>query len=150
MVFEQTERLQGWQELLSHNQWIGNQIKRGFGKNEEDQVIQYTNFYRCNRGLRHHWGLKVRGQHTKTTGRGGQTLGVERKKKWFCYFFSTLLIYDCCWRIGRSRRCTQSYLIIPIQALISWKSRARTAQKRAWWITTKVVLRQVAADSLNT
>lgn len=36
---------------------------------------------RCNRGLRHHWGLRVRGQHTKTTGRGGQTLGVERKKK---------------------------------------------------------------------
>merc|ERR1712154_481999 len=25
---------------------------------------------RCNRGLRHHWGIKVRGQHTKTTGRG--------------------------------------------------------------------------------
>ncbi|CAD8043291.1 unnamed protein product [Paramecium primaurelia] len=36
---------------------------------------------KCNRGLRHHWGLRVRGQHTKTTGRGGQTLGVERKKK---------------------------------------------------------------------
>merc|ERR1712154_393122 len=25
---------------------------------------------RCNRGLRHYWGVKVRGQHTKTTGRG--------------------------------------------------------------------------------
>jgi hypothetical protein len=24
---------------------------------------------RCNRGLRHYWGLRVRGQHTKTTGR---------------------------------------------------------------------------------
>ncbi|KAM3140843.1 ribosomal 40S subunit protein S18A [Paramecium bursaria] len=35
---------------------------------------------KSNRGLRHHWGLRVRGQHTKTTGRGGQTLGVERKK----------------------------------------------------------------------
>ena len=36
---------------------------------------------RCNRGLRHKWGLKVRGQHTKTTGRRGRTVGVERKKK---------------------------------------------------------------------
>ena len=25
---------------------------------------------RCNRGLRHWWGIRVRGQHTKTTGRG--------------------------------------------------------------------------------
>ena len=36
---------------------------------------------RCNRGCRHKWGLKVRGQHTKTTGRFGKTVGVERKKK---------------------------------------------------------------------
>ena len=36
---------------------------------------------RSNRGLRHKWGLKVRGQHTKTTGRRGKTVGVERKKK---------------------------------------------------------------------
>ena len=35
----------------------------------------------CNKGLRHRWGLKVRGQHTKTTGRCGGTIGVERKKK---------------------------------------------------------------------
>ena len=35
---------------------------------------------RCNKGIRHKWGLKVRGQHTKTTGRRGKTVGVERKK----------------------------------------------------------------------
>jgi small subunit ribosomal protein S18e len=35
---------------------------------------------RSNRGLRHYWGLKVRGQHTKTTGRRGATLGVIKKK----------------------------------------------------------------------
>jgi len=35
---------------------------------------------RSNRGLRHYWGLKVRGQHTKSTGRGHATLGVTRKK----------------------------------------------------------------------
>jgi len=33
------------------------------------------------RGIRHALGLKVRGQHTKTTGRKGQTVGVRRKKK---------------------------------------------------------------------
>lgn len=35
---------------------------------------------RSHRGLRHYWGLKVRGQHTKTTGRNGISVGVERKK----------------------------------------------------------------------
>ncbi|OIR57411.1 MAG: 40S ribosomal protein S18 [Amphiamblys sp. WSBS2006] len=33
-----------------------------------------------NRGLRHVWGLKVRGQHTKSTGRRGKTVGVSKKK----------------------------------------------------------------------
>ena len=32
------------------------------------------------RGLRHFWGLRVRGQHTKTTGRRGRTVGVSKKK----------------------------------------------------------------------
>lgn len=32
------------------------------------------------RGIRHALGLKTRGQHTKTTGRKGQTVGVRRKK----------------------------------------------------------------------
>ena len=32
------------------------------------------------RGLRHWWGVKVRGQRTKSTGRCGKTLGVTRKK----------------------------------------------------------------------
>ena len=36
---------------------------------------------RNHRGLRHFWGLKVRGQKTKSTGRTGKTLGVT-KKKW--------------------------------------------------------------------
>ncbi|KAL8432398.1 hypothetical protein ACSSS7_004648 [Eimeria intestinalis] len=35
---------------------------------------------RLHRGLRHYWGLKVRGQHTKTTGRHGRTVGVAKKK----------------------------------------------------------------------
>merc|ERR1712166_475729 len=32
------------------------------------------------RGLRHYWGVRVRGQRTKSTGRCGKTLGVQRKK----------------------------------------------------------------------
>merc|ERR1711974_576007 len=35
---------------------------------------------RAHRGLRHWWGLKVRGQHTKTTGHKGKTVGVSKKK----------------------------------------------------------------------
>ncbi|CAH0394353.1 unnamed protein product [Bemisia tabaci] len=35
---------------------------------------------RVHRGMRHHWGLRVRGQHTKTTGRRGRTVGVSKKK----------------------------------------------------------------------
>ncbi|KAJ2358155.1 ribosomal 40S subunit protein S18B, partial [Coemansia sp. RSA 2610] len=35
---------------------------------------------RLHRGLRHDWHLRVRGQHTKTTGRGGRTVGVTKKK----------------------------------------------------------------------
>ena len=34
----------------------------------------------CHRGLRHHWGLRVRGPHTKTTGRFGRTMGVSKKR----------------------------------------------------------------------
>ncbi|KAH3798931.1 40S ribosomal protein S18 isoform X2 [Dreissena polymorpha] len=35
---------------------------------------------RAHRGLRHYWGLRVRGQHTKTTGHTGKTVGVSKKK----------------------------------------------------------------------
>lgn len=34
---------------------------------------------RQHRGLRHHWLLKVRGQHTKNNGRRGVAVGVVRK-----------------------------------------------------------------------
>ncbi len=33
------------------------------------------------KGIRHHLGLKVRGQRTKTTGRTGRTIGYKRKKR---------------------------------------------------------------------
>ncbi|MEW5306694.1 MAG: hypothetical protein WDW36_009142 [Sanguina aurantia] len=34
---------------------------------------------RNHRGLRHYWGLRVRGQHTKTTGRAGKTCAAKKK-----------------------------------------------------------------------
>ena len=43
--------------------------------------IQRMTKMKLHRGLRHYWGLKCRGQHTKTTGRKGATVGVEKKKK---------------------------------------------------------------------
>jgi small subunit ribosomal protein S18e len=35
---------------------------------------------RLHRGLRHFWNIRVRGQHTKTTGRRGKTSGSGEKK----------------------------------------------------------------------
>merc|ERR1712093_586031 len=36
---------------------------------------------RSNRGLRHCWGVRVRGQHTKTTGRGCKNISASARKK---------------------------------------------------------------------
>ena len=44
-------------------------------KNDIDQAKEI----RCWRGYRHAYSLKVRGQHTKTTGRAGKALGVKKK-----------------------------------------------------------------------
>ena len=35
---------------------------------------------KLHKGLRHYFGLKVRGQHTCSTGRRGKTVGVSKKK----------------------------------------------------------------------
>ena len=34
---------------------------------------------RAHRGLRHYWGIRVRGQHTKSTGRRGKTMAATKK-----------------------------------------------------------------------
>jgi len=36
---------------------------------------------RLHRGLRHYWNIRVRGQHTKTTGRRGKTVGMAKKER---------------------------------------------------------------------
>ena len=48
------------------------------GKLRED--LERLKKMRAHRGLRHYWGLRVKGQHTKTTGRRGTTVGFDRKK----------------------------------------------------------------------
>jgi len=42
--------------------------------------LQRLKKIRAHRGLRHYWHLRVRGQHTKTTGRSGRTVGVSKKR----------------------------------------------------------------------
>merc|ERR1712136_346233 len=48
--------------------------------NKMREDIERLKKIRAHRGLRHYWGLRVRGQHTKTTGRRGRTVGVSKKK----------------------------------------------------------------------
>lgn len=49
-------------------------------KTTVNNYILTTKCNRNHRGLRHYWGLRVRGQHTKTTGRRGKTVGVSKKR----------------------------------------------------------------------
>jgi len=42
--------------------------------------IRHLRKMKCYRGVRHAGGLRVRGQRTRTTGRKGKTIGVQRKK----------------------------------------------------------------------
>jgi len=55
-----------------------------FANNLESKLrmdIERLKKMRIHRGLRHYWNIRVRGQHTKTTGRKGRTVGIESKKK---------------------------------------------------------------------
>lgn len=58
-----------------HSQVVANNLQ---GKLRED-LERLKKIY-AHRGLRHWWGLKVRGQHTCTTGRRGRTVGILEKK----------------------------------------------------------------------
>ncbi|XP_051029649.1 40S ribosomal protein S18-like [Phodopus roborovskii] len=48
--------------------------------NKRCEDLEWLKTIRAHRGLRHFWGLCVRGQHTKTTGCQGRTVGVSKKK----------------------------------------------------------------------
>jgi small subunit ribosomal protein S18e len=58
-----------WSQLVSNN--LDTKLR-------ED--LERLKKIKAHRGLRHFWGLKVRGQKTKSTGRTGRTLGVTKKK----------------------------------------------------------------------
>lgn len=45
-------------------------------KNDIDQMKKMRSW----KGIRHSYGLKVRGQRTKTTGRAGKAMGVKKKQ----------------------------------------------------------------------
>jgi small subunit ribosomal protein S18e len=49
-------------------------INNLIGKVRED--LERLKKIRAHRGIRHYWGHKVRGQHTKTTGRRGRVVGM--------------------------------------------------------------------------
>merc|ERR1711956_189999 len=56
------------------------QVMANFLDNIFREDLERLKKIRAHRGLRHYWGVRVRGQHTKTTGRRGRTVGVSKKK----------------------------------------------------------------------
>lgn len=57
-----------------------NQLTSNALDNKLREDLERLKKIKAHRGLRHYWGLRVRGQHTKTTGRRGRTVGVSKKK----------------------------------------------------------------------
>jgi small subunit ribosomal protein S18e len=55
------------------------QIANGIDTKLRDDLEKMKRM-RLHKGLRHYFGLKVRGQHMCSTGRRGKTVGVEKKK----------------------------------------------------------------------
>jgi small subunit ribosomal protein S18e len=56
------------------NQTVANQLDTKLRDN-----LERMKKIRLHRGLRHYWNIRVRGQHTKTTGRRGKTSVVSEK-----------------------------------------------------------------------
>uniref|UniRef100_A0A8I4A1D9 Small ribosomal subunit protein uS13 n=1 Tax=Callithrix jacchus TaxID=9483 RepID=A0A8I4A1D9_CALJA len=56
-----------------YNQFLANGLDNKLRENLE-------RLKKIREGLHHFWGLRVRGQHTKTTGHRGRTVGVSKKK----------------------------------------------------------------------
>ncbi|MBR9689955.1 MAG: 30S ribosomal protein S13 [Candidatus Altiarchaeota archaeon] len=89
------EELAALEEFVKNPQgipsWSVNRQKDPFTGKDEHLVssdldfrlktdIDYMKKTKSYRGMRHAFGLKVRGQRTKSTGRRGKSLGVRRKK----------------------------------------------------------------------
>uniref|UniRef100_A0A8D1KU25 Small ribosomal subunit protein uS13 n=1 Tax=Sus scrofa TaxID=9823 RepID=A0A8D1KU25_PIG len=62
--------------------------------NKLHEDVERLKKIRAHRGLRHFWGLRVGGQHTKTTGRHGHTMGVSKKYMCrYCLLINSLHIH---------------------------------------------------------
>merc|ERR1712107_830790 len=58
-----------------------NQVMANVSDNKLREGLERLKKIRAHRGLRHYWGLRVRGQHTKTTGHKGKTVVSPRRSK---------------------------------------------------------------------
>ena len=58
-----------------YSQVVSNNVD---GKLRDD--LERLKKIRAHRGLRHYWGIRVRGQHTKTCSRRGKTVGAGGRK----------------------------------------------------------------------
>jgi len=63
-----------------HKDGKTNQVMANILDNKLREDLERLKKIRAHRGLRHYWGLRTRGQHTKTTGHKGKTVGVSKKK----------------------------------------------------------------------
>ena len=66
--------------IIDNTVWFTFQVIANGLDNKMREDMERMKKIRLHRGLRHYWGLRVRGQHTKTTGRRGRTVGVSKKK----------------------------------------------------------------------
>lgn len=67
-------------ELFESNFDVLLQLMSSYLDSKLREDLERMKKIRAHRGMRHYWGLRVRGQHTKTTGRRGRTVGVSKKK----------------------------------------------------------------------
>ncbi|XP_038264935.2 40S ribosomal protein S18-like [Dermochelys coriacea] len=51
--------------------WLDNKLRKD---------LEWLKKIQVHRGLRHFWGLRMQGQHTKMTGHRARTVGVSKKK----------------------------------------------------------------------
>merc|ERR1711920_656317 len=67
-----------------HKDGKTNQVMANILDNKIREDLERLKKIRAHRGLRHYWGLRTRGQHTKTTGHKGKTVVCPRRSKSSC------------------------------------------------------------------
>ncbi|MET1124962.1 MAG: 30S ribosomal protein S13 [Archaeoglobaceae archaeon] len=82
-VEEEIERLPAWLLNRRKDPYSGKNLHLLAKDVDLAKMIDIENLIRmkCYRGIRHAKGQKVRGQRTRSTGRTGRTVGVQRRKK---------------------------------------------------------------------